>query len=100
MRVQLTDTAESDLFDILDYIGLENPAAAVSVVEKIEAQLRVLEDHPLIGREGRVADTRELVFAPLPYVAVYEVRETAGLVSVLRVLHGAQRWPAAKSGGS
>ena len=81
MRIQLTDAAESDLFNILDYIGQENPAAAVSVVEKIEAQLRVLEDHPLIGREGRVADTRELVLAPQPYVAVYEVSETAALVS-------------------
>lgn len=100
MRIQLTDAAESDLFNILDYIGQENPAAAVSVVETIEAQLRVLEDHPQIGREGRVAGTRELVFAPLPYVAVYEVSEAAALISVLRVLHGAQQWPAKQDGGS
>ena len=100
MRVQLTDAAESDLLNILDYIGQENPAAAIALVERIEVQLRVLEDHPLIGREGRVADTRELVFAPLPYVAVYVVSNTTDRVSVLRVLHGAQQWPAVESGGA
>jgi len=100
MRIQLTDAAESDLFNILDYIGQENPAAAVLVVGKIEAQLRVLEDHPQIGREGRIAGTRELVFAPLPYVAVYEVSEATALVSVLRVLHGAQQWPVKQDSGS
>lgn len=100
MRVQLTDAAESDFLNILDYIGQQNPAAAMALLEKIEAQLRVLEDHPLIGREGRVPNTRELVFAPLPYVAVYVVSEAADTVSVLRVLHGAQQWPAAPSGTS
>jgi plasmid stabilization system protein ParE len=31
------------------------------------------------------------VFSPLPYVAVYRVRDEA--VEIARVLHGAQRWP-------
>jgi toxin ParE1/3/4 len=37
-----------------------------------------------------VEGTRELVFAGLPFLAVYEVAEE---VQVLRILHGAQRWP-------
>jgi toxin ParE1/3/4 len=43
------------------------------------------------GRPGRVEGTRELVLAPLPFVAVYEVLENE--VQVLRILHGAQQWP-------
>jgi toxin ParE1/3/4 len=42
------------------------------------------------GRPGRVEGTRELVFAPLPVVAVYEVHEE---VHVLRIQHGSQQWP-------
>ena len=37
--------------------------------------------------------TREIAFPPLPLVAIYEVRE--GQIVVLRILHGAQRWPSA-----
>ena len=36
-------------------------------------------------------DTRDLVFSPLPYIAVYRVK--GDVVEVARVLHGAQRWP-------
>jgi plasmid stabilization system protein ParE len=32
------------------------------------------------------------VFAPLPFIAVFEVHDT---VQVLRILHGAQLWPPA-----
>ncbi|WP_404977798.1 type II toxin-antitoxin system RelE/ParE family toxin [Ancylobacter sp. 3268] len=35
--------------------------------------------------------TRELVISCTPYVAAYVVTETA--VRIVRVLHGAQRWP-------
>jgi len=34
---------------------------------------------------------REVRFPPLPYVAVYHVREQA--IEISRVFHGAQDWP-------
>ena len=43
------------------------------------------------SRPGRVAGTRELVITGTPYVAAYAV--TAETIRILRVLHGAQRWP-------
>jgi len=46
---------------------------------------------PNRGRVGRASDTRELVFAPLPYIAVYQVIEDQ--VQVLRVRHASQDWP-------
>jgi len=45
--------------------------------------------HRAIARDE--GGTRELVLAPLPFVAVYEVLENE--VQVLRILHGAQQWP-------
>jgi plasmid stabilization system protein ParE len=50
-----------------------------------------LTDYPEIGRAGRKADTRELVLSGLPYIAIYRLREQT--VEVLRILHGAQKWP-------
>jgi hypothetical protein len=46
-----------------------------------------LHTFPNRGRLGRVDGTREFVFAPLPFVAVYELH---GDLQVLRILHGAQ----------
>jgi plasmid stabilization system protein ParE len=50
-----------------------------------------LEMFPGRGRIGRVEGTRELVFAPLPCIAVYRVTEEA--VEILRIYHSAQDWP-------
>jgi addiction module RelE/StbE family toxin len=55
------------------------------------AAARRLRDFPESGRPGRVAGTRELVVTGTPYVAAYQVTDTA--VRILRVLHGAQQWP-------
>ena len=50
-----------------------------------------LETFPNRGRSGRIAGTRELVFASLPYIAVYRVKNDA--VEILRIYHSAQNWP-------
>lgn len=40
---------------------------------------------------GRQEGTREILFQPLPYVAVYRVTEQT--IEVLRIYHGAQDQP-------
>lgn len=51
----------------------------------------VLADFPNIGRPGRLWSTRELVVLGSPFVVIYRAR--ANSVQILRVLHGARRWP-------
>lgn len=46
---------------------------------------------PHRGRPGKKSGTRELVLAPLPWIVVYAVRADA--LYVVRILHGAQKWP-------
>ncbi|MGH0218803.1 type II toxin-antitoxin system RelE/ParE family toxin [Sinorhizobium meliloti] len=69
----------------------ENPRAAVHVDEEIVSAVGRLLDFPESGRPGRVAGTRELVFPRTPYIAAYMVM--ADRIRILRVLHGAQKWP-------
>jgi toxin ParE1/3/4 len=80
-------------FAQLDYIAERNPHAALRVDSEIEQQADRLQDHPDMGRMGRVKGTRELVVQRTPFILVYRVRPTASRVEVLRVLHGAQQWP-------
>ena len=56
------------------------------------SSIQSLKEWPYRGREGREEGTREILFLPLPYIAVYRVREQA--VEVLRIYHGAQDRPA------
>jgi plasmid stabilization system protein ParE len=44
-----------------------------------------------MGRIGQKNGTRELVILGLPFLAVYRVRDN--VIQIIRILHGAQRWP-------
>ena len=92
MRVRWTTDAADDLERICDYIAETSPNSARGVARTVVDRVASLDTFPNRGRPGRVEGTRELVFAPLPFVAVYEVKDE---VHVLRVLHGAQQWPSA-----
>ncbi len=73
------------------FIALDNPAAASRVVDTIARTVELLAQHPGLGRPGRVEDTRELVVANTPYLVPYRVRNY--VVEILRVFHGARKWP-------
>jgi len=90
MRVRWTTDAAGDLERICDYIAESSSASARRVAQAIVEGIAALRTFPNRGRPGRVEGTRELVFTPLPFVAVYEVHDEA---QVLRILHGAQHWP-------
>jgi toxin ParE1/3/4 len=57
-------------------------------MRKLYEAIRSLKVMPHLGRGGREEGTRELLFPPLPYVAVYRVKDQN--VEVLRIYHGAQ----------
>jgi plasmid stabilization system protein ParE len=68
MQVRWSIPAAEDLEHICEWIERDNPEA---------------------GR--RMAGRRELTFAPLPYIVVYQVKP--GVVEISRIFHGAQDWP-------
>jgi toxin ParE1/3/4 len=84
-------TALRTRFEQLDYIAADNVRAAIRVDEEIDRQVDLLAEHPLMGREGRVKGTRELVTGRSPFIAVYRIKGKR--IEILRILHGAQRWP-------
>ncbi len=91
MRIAWLPEAVRNLDAQLAYIGDRNPLVAIEMGDAIEALVVRLADFPESGRPGRVPGTRELVVTGTPFIIVYRI-EPAALV-ILRVLHGAQRWP-------
>ena len=88
MLVTYASAARRDLNAIIDYISLEDRAAAERVFYAISDSVSRLGDYPNMGHVGRVPDTRELSVTGLPYIVVYEV--SAEAVTVLAVFHGAR----------
>lgn len=91
MTVLWTHTALADVQAIREHIAQDRPKAAERVFSRILRTANLLAEFPLIGRSGEQADTRDLVVSGSPYLLVYRVR--AGVVEILRVIHGRQDWP-------
>ncbi|MCG9969526.1 type II toxin-antitoxin system RelE/ParE family toxin [Pelotomaculum terephthalicicum JT] len=47
--ISITEAAEQDLAEIVDYIANDNPTAALKLAENIEQSILQFEDFPLIG---------------------------------------------------
>lgn len=91
MKIEWNVFATEDREEIFAYIEEDSPEAAVRVDVEIESQIEVLAVSPEIGRLGRVHGTRELVIVHTPFVVAYTISDQ--VVTILRVLHGARRWP-------
>jgi toxin ParE1/3/4 len=90
-RVLWTIPAATDFTRIVERIREDNPAAAHRVAQTIYKGVAALSAFPHRGRIGLAPETRELVFAPWPYIVVYEVIEDG--VQILRIRHASQNWP-------
>jgi plasmid stabilization system protein ParE len=68
----------------------ESNSEVLSFADLIEEDVGTCAN-PEIGRRGRAPGTRELVISQTPFLVAYRVHNET--IEVLRVLHGAQRWP-------
>jgi toxin ParE1/3/4 len=91
MIIQWTTPATEQLVAAYEYVAAENPAAAQRVTNHIWETVELLGQHPMAGRKGRVAVTRELVVSGTPFVVGYRVEKSE--VWILAVMHTARKWP-------
>src|SRR6266404_6149303 len=84
MPIKWLRTALRNLNHHADYIAKDNPDAARRAVERVQAAVGQLTEHPNMGRIGRVAGTRELIVGGTPWVIIY--RLGADAVEIIRVL--------------
>jgi len=92
MQIKWEEDALADLVQLRKYIAQDNPAAAGKIAKRILDMVGLLPDQPLMGRPGRVHNTRELVITNTPYIIIYHAE--ADTISILRVFHQARQWPA------
>jgi toxin ParE1/3/4 len=91
MRVRWTTPAREQFVSAFEYFAEANRAAAARTADQIWESTQLLTHHPMAGREGRVAGTRELVISGTPFLVAYRIEKNE--VRVLAVLHAAREWP-------
>lgn len=91
MEIRWSPQAYEDLERIFKHIQKNDPAAASQVVKTIYDNCTSLKSFPNRGRPSRIKGRRELVFPPLPYIVVYQIKVEA--VEISRIFHAAQDWP-------
>ena len=91
MEIRWLEDALADVHEIHRHVAADNPRAAARVVRRIR---RAADDLVALGdrgRPGRWPGTRELVVAGTACIVPYRVRDDA--IEILRVFHGARKWP-------
>jgi toxin ParE1/3/4 len=81
----------ADLRSIRNYIMPDSPDAAFTTEDEIITHAKFLAQFKEMGKPGRIRGTRELVVPSTPYIVLYKL--DGEHVYLLRVFHGAQRWP-------
>lgn len=92
MNLYYTPDAIADLDSIHDFVAADSSAAAERVTARILQALAILESFPLIGREGRVLETRELSINGLPFIGVYRIA-TETDIEVISIVHTSRQYP-------
>ncbi len=93
MKVRWTETAAANWEQTFDFIAQENPAAALRIAEEILDLTEMLAVHPMAGRPGRVADTRELIVSRSPFILAYGIDSDEEVIWIYAIYHGRRRWP-------
>ena len=94
-RIEITPPASNDLDEIVTYIAreLENPIAAGSFLDEVDACYENLESMPFMYGECRDPQLRALKYRRAVirnYVMVYRVDENIKTVYVMRFFYGAR----------
>ena len=96
-KIQISDTAEKDLSEILDYISirLQEPVVALNLLHRIQKEIlslhrmperyRLVTDDYLAARGFRILRVEN-------YLVFYTVDQEHSMVNIVRVLYGKREW--------
>ena len=91
--IRYLSTAENDLDDIFDYIMMDNPSAAVSMLEKFNHSISQLALNPELGvvsKDDRLKKMGYRILIIEKYLVFYVLK--ANTVQIRRIIHGARQY--------
>lgn len=92
-RLERTEQAEQDLFEIWAYVAVDNPDAADRLLRAFDELFGKTADFPELGRSIDSLVSGHRILTRGSYVLVYRLLETRRTIELVRVVHGARNWP-------
>lgn len=92
-QIRFLRVADEDLTEIISYIAADNPTAANTIADKIEKNIELLSENPILGRIPRDEDIKNLGYRYIiiqNYIVFYTIEERTILIH--RILHGARNY--------
>ncbi|WP_070001001.1 type II toxin-antitoxin system RelE/ParE family toxin [Cellulosilyticum sp. I15G10I2] len=92
-QIEYLPIAEKDLTDIIEYITLDSPQSALSLLENIDESISNLADLPFIGvtpRDPRLERLNYRILVVSSYLVFYVVKNDC--VEIRRILHGKRKY--------
>ena len=88
-QVVISDDAKENLDRLFEFLVNDNPQWAIEAVFAIHDGLRILNGHPLVGRQVGDSPLRELIISKgrSGYVALYEYDEIADEAVIMAIRH-------------
>lgn len=85
--------AQQDLMDILEYIRIDNPDAALKLLDQIDETISKLSDFPQMGHVPEDLHLQRLGYRMLVisnYLVFYVIKNET--VEIRRILHGKRKY--------
>ena len=92
-QIRLLRIAEEDFTEIISFIADNNSTAAEEMAVKIEKNIELLAENPMLGRIPRDEDIKNLGYRYIiiqNYIVFYTIEEKTILIH--RILHGARNY--------
>lgn len=89
VRLNWTDEAKYCLKNIHDFIALDNPGAAKSVIKKIREKARILKTFPEIGGIYQNLDRKDVRVIYYTHYRIAYLIVSQQRIDILGVFHGA-----------
>jgi toxin ParE1/3/4 len=86
-------TAETDLYEIFDYVNQDDPGAALSLYQRIEDSISSLAQNPELGTvpgDDRLKNMGYRMLVVGKYLVFYIIKEK--VIQIRRIIHGARKY--------
>lgn len=87
---RFSSAARLDLQGIHDYVAVDDPAAALRLIERIEQSCQLLAENPLIGEACEFLALGLRMTVVGNYIVFHRPAEDGA--EIVRVIHGARDW--------
>ncbi len=94
LQIVWSQTAVEDLKEVVQFIAMDDPAAAASLADRILDRVEFASGLPFSNRavpEKKDRSVREVILKP--YRIIYQVDDKRGAIHILRIWHAARGAP-------